>query len=307
MLFSEIYGCYFRVIEHILNKARTGKLTQQEIRDAVAEGAFGESALTIPSALVNGEWLLLHDDLGTPIKKEADMPLSALEKRWMKALLQDPRIRLFQPDERGLEEVEPLYTPHVFVYFDRYDDGDPYGEEEYVRVFRCILEGLRRKCKMKLAFNDGASIEHEWQCVPINLEYSSKDDKFRLIVCGTESELKTINVARIKECELLEPSEMTLPVASSLGDARKTVAELHLSDERNALERAMLHFSHFEKETERIEGNRYKIKIRYDADDEAEVLIRILSFGPMLHVMAPPALVDKIKMRLEMQKNCGLF
>ena len=53
------------------------------------------SLLTIPAALRDGSWPLLKKDLTTPLHNEPGMPLSLLQKQWMKALLQDPRIRLF--------------------------------------------------------------------------------------------------------------------------------------------------------------------------------------------------------------------
>ena len=68
--------------------------------------------------------------------------LTALEKRWMKAVLADPRIQLFSPDETGLEDVEPLFTPDKIVYYDRYTDGDPYGDPSYIAHFRTILQAL---------------------------------------------------------------------------------------------------------------------------------------------------------------------
>ena len=76
-----------------------------------------------------------------------------------------------------------------------------------------------------------------------------------------------------------------------------------LTDERNALERAMLHFSHLDKETQRIDGNRYKITLHYEQEDETELLIRVLSFGPVLKVVFPEDFVKKLCERLEKQKR----
>ncbi|HIY00811.1 MAG TPA: WYL domain-containing protein [Candidatus Blautia faecipullorum] len=36
-----------------------------------------------------------------------------------------------------------------------------------------------------------------------------------------------------------------------------------------------------------------------------ELVIRILSFGPMIRVAAPVHFVDLMKERLQMQKSCG--
>ena len=83
----------------------------------------------------------------------------------------------------------------------------------------------------------------------------------------------------------------------------KTV-EFELVDERNALERVLLHFAHFEKQAERLEANKYKVTVKYEKDDETEMVIRILSFGPMVKVTAPQHFVDLIKERLISQKSC---
>ena len=60
---------------------------------------------------------------------------------------------------------------------------------------------------------------------------------------------------------------------------------------RNALERAMLR-TDLEKETERIDDKHYRITLNYRQGDETEILIRILSFGPVLKVTAPESMVS---------------
>lgn len=67
----------------------------------------------------------------------------------------------------------------------------------------------------------------------------------------------------------------------------------------------MLHFSYLEKRTESIGGNRYKITLFYDKDDETEVLIRVLAFGTVLKVIEPESFIGLIKERLAMQKAKG--
>ena len=81
---------------------------------------------------------------------------------------------------------------------------------------------------------------------------------------------------------------------------------LEITDERNALERAMLHFAHFEKQAERVDGNRYLLRIRYYENDETEMLIRVLSFGPYVKVLEPESFIELVKQRLVCQKSCEL-
>lgn len=143
MLFHEIYGCYYNVVEAVLSEALDGTLDKKKIRKIVQEKAFDDSILNIPDKLAGGNWNLLSVDFSTPLTSKPKMNLTTLEKRWLKALLLDPRIQLFSPDENGLEDVEPLFTQEDIVYYDRNADGDPYTNENYICNFRKILRATR--------------------------------------------------------------------------------------------------------------------------------------------------------------------
>ena len=297
MIFSEIYGSYFKAVSAILAKAVDGTLTEQEITRTVLENAFGESLVTIPAKLSDGSWPLLTDDFGTPLRHAPHAPLTTLEKQWLKALLLDPRIRLFDPSEEGLEDVEPRFTPDQFVYFDRYADGDPYDDPRYIEHFRLIIRAMHEKRKLRVRFHGHRGTRQSYICIPYKLEYSSKDDKFRLIT-GFRNKPLTVNLSRIDSVHILEPwdeSEYLQP-----REREKTLV-MELYDSRNSLERAMLHFSDLEKETERIDEKHYRITLNYKQGDETEILIRILSFGPVLKVIEPETMVKQIRERLERQ------
>ncbi len=297
MIFSEIYGSYFKAVSAILAKAVDGTLTEREITRTVLENAFGESLVTIPAKLSDGSWPLLTADYGTPLRHAPHAPLTTLEKQWLKALLLDPRIRLFDPSEEGLEDVEPLFTPDQFVYFDRYADGDPYDDQRYIEHFRLIIRAMHEKRKLRVRFHGHRGTRQSYICIPYKLEYSSKDDKFRLIT-GFRNKPLTVNLSRIDSVHILEPwdeSEYLQP-----REREKTLV-MELYDSRNSLERAMLHFSDLEKETERIDEKHYRITLNYKQGDETEILIRILSFGPVLKVIEPETMVKQIRERLERQ------
>ena len=68
----------------------------------------------------------------------------------------------------------------------------------------------------------------------------------------------------------------------------------------------MTHFADLQKQAEQINENIYKIKLYYEKEDETEMVIRVLSFGPMLKVIEPNHFVNLIKERLKNQKSCGL-
>lgn len=297
MLFSEIYGSYFNAVAAILAEASDGHLTQRRMTELAREKAFAESALTIPTALQTEAWPLLDKDCHCVLRHKPSMPLTTLQRRWLKALLSDPRIALFAPDTTGLEDVAPLYARDTFVFFDQYTDGDPYEDPTYISCFQTALSAIREKRKLRVHFHGRTGARHSFVCLPYQLEYSVKDDKFRLLAVGTQR-LNTINMARVYSCELLEPYDpksLTLPH----GHAQELIMVLH--DERNGLERVLLHFSHFEKETLKLDDRHYQIKLRYDKDDETELLIRVLSFGPVLEVKAPDEFIHLIRSRIQKQ------
>lgn len=115
-------------------------------------------------------------------------------------------------------------------------------------------------------------------------------------MCG--SSLHYVNVARIKECQLLEQDAAEI-CEQKVPERCKLTALL--TDERNALERAMLHFSHLEKTTERLDEKHYKLHLTYDKSDAIEMVIRILSFGPLLQVQEPASFIELLRKRLQKQ------
>lgn len=295
MLFNEIYGSYHQAVAKILASAIKGNLDGTELRKIIQDTAFEESILTIPEHLTSGKWPLLRRDYTTPLRREPTMPLTLLQKRWMKAVLLDPKIQLFNPDMTGLEAVTPLFRQEWLVYFDRYTDGDDYSDPAYIRSFRVICQALRERQQLEVTFLDRKETRHCIAVSPLYLEYSEKDDRFRLAAEDTQP--WTINLSRLESCRLLEKAYRCV------GQPRRQTQSLtlELTDERAALERVLLHFSHLEKETKRLDETHYRITLWYDANDETEMLIRILSFGAVVQVISPEDFRKKIQQRLLMQ------
>ena len=302
MLFHEIYGSYYNTIASILDKALEKPLDKGEIGKIVEEKAFGESGFVIPDELsANGKWPFLDEEGRALIHRKTSMPLTNLQKRWMKSLLLDPRIKLFCPKTEGLEDVEPLFHPEDFVYYDRFLDGDPFENEHYIRIFQKILNAIKNHRSVRLLYHlkNGSDI---WiTCTPVRLEYSQCDDKFRVISLE-RTETRIINLAKVRLCQLGEEFEAD---KEDVKVYEKHRVELLLRDERNTLERAMLQFSIYEKITERLDEETYKICLKYEAEDETELIIKILGFGPTLKVVGPENFVRQIKNRLLRQKRCG--
>lgn len=297
MLFHEIYGSYYRTVGAILREAVDSTLTKKRLNELVQAHAFGESFLSIPDGLTGERWRLLHRDLTAELSDEPKRALSLLEKRWLRSLLLDPRIRLFDVDMHGLEAVKPLFTPEMFVFFDRYADGDDYHDPGYVSRFKTILTALREKKDLYISFISGRQRQPSLVVTPHTLEYSEKDDCFRLIASGFQRDW-VIRLSRVTDCAIVENSR-SLPQRPP----KHETLVFELEDQRHALERVLLHFSHLEKETKRLDEMHYRVTLQYDRADETEMVIRILSFGPMIRVLEPQRFVDQLRQRIERQKE----
>lgn len=301
MLFNEVFGSYYQVTALVLREAVKGNLTQKALTEFVQERAFSESVFALPQGLVREKWRLLRRNLTTPIQQEPTMPLALIQKRWLKALLLDPRIQLFAPDTSGLEDVEPMFSPDMYVTFDRYQCGDSYTDPEYIAHFQTILQALREKDNLCVRYSSSRQRQIGILLTPHYLEYSEKDDRFRLIASDRKRDW-IINLEGISYCERVDGKPLR-----SYQPKMKRRMTFELVDRRNALERVLLHFSHLEKETERMGEDCYRVTLYYDPQDETELVIRMLSFGPVVRVLEPARFIDQLRQRIDRQMRFAAF
>ena len=302
-IFSEVYGTYYNIVADILGKAASDGLTLEQLKRIVYKDGYEESALELLPALTDERWLLLTKEIKTPLIHKPSMPLTLLQKKWLKALLLDERVRLFFTDdelaneEKALEDVEPLYRPEQFVFFDRFVDGDDYKSVRYRENFRQILQAVKDHLAIDASYRTNKDNVIVWtNLVPITLEYSAKDDKFRLQGMAGSRHV-TLNLGKIITVELGEPLAEELPLVSV--SQEKLVLEL--VDERHTMMRALMHFSDLAKETEKLDDTHYLLTVFYDKNDETEMVYRVLSFGPTMKVREPECFFDLLKERLKEQ------
>lgn len=313
-IFSEIYNCYYQVLRHLL--CRQDALTIQDIRRQVYNEGFEESMLSIIPKLENGTWDLFERDgnvYRSKISSSFTIPVSHLEKSYLKALLSDPRIGLFLNKEQLeklnniLISVTPLWKQEQFCYYDQFSDGDPYDNEKYRYTFRTLLYA-QKNCKyvdIDYTSPKGNRVHHYY--VPARLEYSVKNDKFRILALRNAEhgkiKLETLNISRIQNCSITEkPFSKDYDLNSLIRNSYyKEPVKLLIKNKRNTLERAMLHFANYEKNTTKIDDDTYECLIYYNKSMETELLVEVMSFGPMLIVQGNKYFLKKIKERLKRQ------
>ncbi|KHD36705.1 hypothetical protein NL50_09275 [Clostridium acetobutylicum] len=316
-LFSEIYSCYYNAVTQIVNSCIKTPISKEVIKKFIDDNAFSESSFHLLPKLLTGDWNLLRKDNDKYISKlnsSIKTPVTKLQKAWLKSILHDKRIKLFLDKAeletlyKSLSDVEPLFDINDFYYFDIFSDGDNYNDPIYINNFRFILNALKNKKAITVSFKSGRGINTNGNFFPIKIEYSSKDDKFRLHCFSINARKsltpQVINVGRISSVKLYK-STLTFYLDTSIYEKMARCTEpvvIEISNERNALERCMLNFSDFEKYTEYNKtSNKYITHIYYNKNDETELLIRILSFGPVIKVLGPEKFLNSLKKRLKKQ------
>ncbi len=309
--FEEIYSSYFQVVRKILLDSREHSLSKQEMEEICQSFASSESALSILPKLLNGAWSSLRKK---PVTSDLKLPMTGLQKSWIKTLLADERFRLFFPEksltilENELQNVAPLYELSDFHYFDRYTDGDPYHSSDYQSVFRTVLKATIEQRPLFAAYEGAKGFQKTLELLPCQLQYSSKDDKFRLLAVsmhnGRPQKPYILNLTRIRACHISKndsPERFDWDYSKFQKQSEKPV-RIRISHERNALERCMLHFANYEKQTVyEPETDSWVCSIYYDPADETELLIELLSFGPVIRILGPESFLSQVRQRVKRQ------
>ncbi len=324
-LFNEIYGTYYRIAAEAIEKKR---LTDKDIYRIIEEYGTDETRVGISPKLIPGKepqkptyWgFFRRGDDGTLESVFENAPkrqLTTLERRWLKAKLSDRRIRLFLSDETlerlgsELEDVQPLYAPDFFRCCDRFSDGDDMSDPEYIKHFRICLKAYKEKRLVYIRYLSGHGNMISMVVLPLKIEYSYKNDKFR-IYCrqiGSRKKAKafpyiTVNIGRIVSAEPARNADAVMPAKDEqmvFPEQTETIV-VKVTEERNSVERFMLEFASYPKKTVRDAKTREcTVSIECRCADETELLIRLLGFGPTIEILSPPEFREKAAQRVRRQ------
>ena len=304
-LFDAIYGDAFAAVEKLLEHA---PMTAGQLRALLGEYLTPDGAMEAEQKLRDGSWPLLQRDAQGRYESALPplhaRPLTTLELRWLRSLCDDARAPLFLTDAQldhlraTLADVPPIFEKPQIDSFDASRSGDDFADPNYRRRFHTILQALREEKGLMLRYVTFAGKLQVLHLRPGKLEYSAKDRRYRLRgQCGGRR--TTLNLARIATAQLEDAGE-EIPAMDSTLCAEPLV--IRIFDERNALERFMLEFSCFRKETSFDPATGTAVaKVWYPLGDETEVLIRVLGFGPSVQVTSPESFIRRIRARIAMQ------
>ncbi|MBP2655557.1 MAG: hypothetical protein H6Q73_3126 [Firmicutes bacterium] len=317
-LFSEIHSRYFYIITEILKAAAVRKLTAQDVASIVARLGFAETSFVLAPPLLNANqdsYCLLKADASGYVPVPENVPpltLTALQKRWLKAILNDQRFAMFTDETEYailnslLADIEPLYNNKHLVSVDMANDGDVYTSPEYKSLFRTTLQAIQLGKVLLITYESSKGNRLSAYFAPYKLEFSMKDDKFRLVAVRMRHQqlrsLYKLNLSRITSLTIMEWNT-PLGLDAYIHTLRMPQpVEIEITNERNGFERIFTQLSNFERISEYNETTGTCImKIYYYEVDEMELLITLLSFGPIIRVLGPASFRQQLVERITNQ------
>lgn len=350
-LFHKIYSVYFKTVSRILEQLsqKETALSAKDINQIIKANAFpsdAKSSKEQKAALLTQlqEWSILilnENGLYESELRNIIRPQTTLEKQWLLTIQNHRTFSLFADVTQlpkqwsdAKQTTQPLYQADSFELFDKFSDGDDYNNELYKENFRNLLQAIKEHRYISFQYHTNTeqktiSID---RIIPVNLEYSPKNDKFRLLAFDRKylelaHKPKEFKQAIIRQtifnlsnfqssCQLHETlteqeKQKLKQVSAKYSKQPKSVAVIELVDARNALQRALISFSDYQKEVMQLDAvctndvvyarecaqlavqgkpapdsfKKYRIILRYLPTDEKELVIRILGMGHLVKVL----------------------
>lgn len=308
------------MLERILEKAVETNITVKEINDIVSKYGFSESSLYFTPDVISQQegynLLKLENESYTSILNSKPIKyITHLQKRFLKSMLCDSRIRLFFDNhmveelEAALFDVEPLFNLDDIIFTETALDSDDYTDEKYIHHFNTIMYAIRNNYTLRICFNNSKGERTTLKIIPYKLEYGIRDDKFRLcgisVIYEKPKRYVKVNLARILSISVRKQSYKVDFEAFISAKKKSEPIEIDVTNLRNGFERVFIGLSNYERiSTFDEQTDTCRMKIYYSDDDELDLLILLLSFGPTIKVLGPTEFknkfIDRIKNQIKM-------
>ncbi|MFR8032613.1 MAG: WYL domain-containing protein [Lachnospiraceae bacterium] len=255
------------------------------------------------------------------------LPLTLGEMRWVRSILDNPRIHLFLEDEEidclknvFPETIEPFPFQDVIKHYERYEKQINLRcyerKSEARKHMRKLLDAIHNKRKIMVDyppvyFGDQSKVKKVC-LIPVRAEYSKRDDGFRFICLeskesnGKEDRTYTLNLERIKDVEVTEESvdnfsEVVHTVNDQMEKEKRTVTIGFYYDEI-LTDRILTEFSPWKKECV-SENEWYTVTITYPDSEILDITIRLLEYGDYVCILGETEPEGRLYQNIPQNKN----
>lgn len=315
-LFNDYKNRYYRCIQNIINDIYNGeKYTKQDIRK-ILQDAYLEQEFVLVDEFVNGKFFEFEGDMAK-LRIDSNIPirLNDLEIAYLKMFVEDEEFNKVLDEEiltKLKQKLDKIYSLNYNQYWER-ESIDKFGDSldnpefrnKIITLEKAILDNKFIKYSSK---NRKGDVFEDKIAYPYKIEYSIKNNKYRLIVFGDNRAIK-INIDSITKIEILEDKDFSLKDKSISQDEKikefinnkKNIDKpivLKIEDNKNTLDRCFNLFSAYDKKYYYDDNNNLILNIYYHDFDEAEIVRDILSLGKSVIVLEPKKIRDKVVGRI---------
>ena len=330
-LFHEYKNKYFHLVFTILSLAKEG-ITEDEIIKLIQENGYNDyefidkNRSTFREKILNkclneeNNLNLLKEKDGKYypiIEKEGEIPLkvrfTSLEKQWLKDLIENEKAKILLGEEivnklkENLKDVENLAYGNIQIT-NRTLPEESIEDKDFREKFFTILKGiLESKAIIYTNIDRNGNVYKNQRAIPIRIEYSLRDEKFRVSFYSIEEKRPVMtvmdNLTKVSLGDKVSRKDIFSKIKNKYVD--KPII-LQVKDERSAMERFFMSFSSYERYARVIEKDVYEIELYYYSFQKEEIIRKIISLGPYVKVKSPENIVETIMERITCAYNLSL-
>lgn len=245
------------------------------------------------------------------------IPLTTWELRWLCTVLHDDKLKLFLSSETinklialMPDNIKPISLSDI-IAFDRYHS---IGHKPNAGFFKAIVSALHKCVRLQIKYTDGKGRKYEGTYCPLHIEYSKRDNRFRLyVVDETSKRVHIMNIdgiTSIYQCDSSFCPDDYQKILSDFLERTSRKITVEFIDTKNIPDRLLNEFAPWRKRCKLInpETKLYRFTLYYHKYDEIDVLIRLMSYGPYIRIVDKDhflykELIERIKKQNELFRD----
>lgn len=316
--FNRYYSAYYRIALKTVKAINNGDIsTQDELMKYISEFKILNGKTPAKSRKYQDDFIDSTNDLYknknrelytlfTNLPKDFMFPLTVIEISFLKTMINDERCKLILGESYGslkselekpeYDEIYPYFDKEKYVVFDKYLNGDKlfYEDETYRNNFSFLIHAAKEQNPVYFEYVED-DIPKTKVSVPEKIEYSQKEDRFKVIL---NSKNRPLDIQNIKTCKYTD--KQLSPKKEKEILTCKVLIDIPEGKEY-ARKRLFREFSPFERDCEKLDESGHILSFKFEKGDYKEIAYRLLQFGPYVHCVEPECVRDRIREKIIMQ------
>lgn len=345
LLFNEIFGISFtRLGEILLSTIRESKFQKSKLKEMKMDYAdqfffegfkervqldtedrrieqvegFIDAFVQVEGTDVVSKFKLI-DPLSI-CKPQDFLPLTSIEIQWMINILNHPLAKCFLVEEEIEHILDWLGTSDLFdintvVLYDQYIGVEEfYKGSNFSASMQTLMRAIKEKRMVCIRYKSQYDRQSNYICAPVYIEYSKRDNRIRVRAVSKSKVAKTFNLERILDVVILDEvydKKATEDILEKHLRENECELVIFFNETRNIPDRILTEFSCFKKKCVKWGNERYRMTLFYDKEDKREILVRLLSYGSLIHVFDDTGdvrheLIERLEKQLELTNSMEL-